>query len=78
MAITSSQPPIKLGDNESNGLDDHWKRHMPGAYLAVGIIIHNMLFQLYLSDVGQVDRATLGPDHSFVRYTKFWYVNAWT
>ena len=44
MAITRSYPPIKLGDNESNDFDDHWRRHMFGAHLAVKIIIHNMLF----------------------------------
>ena len=75
MVITRSQPPIKLGDNESNGLDDHWRHHTLGAHLAIKIIIYNMLFQLYLSDDGQVGRATLEPDHSFVRYTKFWHVN---
>ena len=78
MAITRSQPIIKLGKNEFNDLDDHWRCHMPGAHLAVEIIIHNMLFQLYFSDDGQVGRAILGSGHSFVRYTKFWYVNGWT
>ena len=43
MVITRSLPPIKLDDNGSNNLDDHWGHHMPGAYLAIKIIIHNIL-----------------------------------
>ena len=36
-------PPIKLDDNGSNSLNDHWRCHTSGAHLAVRIIIHNML-----------------------------------
>ena len=44
MVITKLQPPIKLGDNESNGFDDYQRCHTLGAHLAVRIIIHNILF----------------------------------
>ena len=50
---------------------------MSGAYLTVEIIIHNIWIQLYLSDDDQIGRATLGPDYSFVKCTKFWHVNGW-
>ena len=42
---------------------------MFGAYLAVKIIIHNMLIQMCLSNDGQVGRAILRTSHSFVKYT---------
>ena len=71
MMITRSLPPIKLDNNGSNDLDDHWRCHTPGAHLVVEIVIHNMLIQMYLSDGGQVGRATLGSSHSFIRYAKF-------
>ena len=44
---------------------------MSDAHLAVRIVIPNILIQMFLSDDGQIGRATLRPGHLFVRCFKF-------